>query len=409
MAKKKEKPAAEAAVVLDDAAERREDFAAAVALLKKKHGDDSFQVDHEIVNRIDPKYRAETGLISLDYVTCGGLVRGAGAVQLHAPESIGKSTIALLTTAHFQNVHHDAVHWSCSELFNKKFAYLAGCKFGSPASPLPPNTLPICLTENVPDDERLIDVMQDTVKTGAFGLEVVDSIAALRPKEEAKQHSDRLVHAGRQPSMVNRMIAKMRDALHTAPRTCILLINQVRDTQDIPKRNPYKRKDDNPQPDVPDTHYPAGRFLRHWLLAAISLSLEHHIVVERGGDIVIVGKRILLEAEKLKLLGGNGWKAYLEFYTHDCPEHGFKAGEVNHAKALREVCETLGIIKPAPGARYEYGKKSWHGALNTEQALRDPELAERLREDCRAMWREMAVIPDEADLPEGAVAAPEAE
>jgi RecA/RadA recombinase len=399
MARKREARTEAPEVPRDDAEARRRALAGAIEGLKKKYGSDALQVDTEIVNRVDPAYRAETGLVPLDYVLCGGLVRGAGAVQLHAMENVGKSSIALIVTAFFQCTHRDAVHWTCSEVFNKRLAHLVGCRFGTASHPLPDDIPPITLTESVPDDERLIDISGDAIRSGAFGLEVVDSIAALRPRDEARMRTDRMVHAMRQPSMVNRLIAKVRDGLKSAPRTCVLFINQVRDTQERPLMP--RPRGDMPHIDEPDTHYPAGRFLRHILLGAVRLTLEHHIVVERNDSPVIVGKRIRLQAEKLKLLGANGWEACVDFYTHDCPELGFRAGEVDHARGLHEVAEALGIVRAEGGGWYRYRRKKWHGAAAMQAALRaDADLYSELHDACRAQWAAMATIPQDGEAPD---------
>ena len=189
-----------------------------------------------------------------------------------------------------------------------------------------------------------------------------------------------------QASMVTRYTRKVQRAMWTAPKTGVLLLNQVR------AGKPKNMWDKNPDP-VPV----GGEKLLHNLLANIMLKHAGDITEKRGQDTIKVGRRIRLIGKKGKMTGPNGLEAEVDLYTQDCPERGFRAGELDHAKMIIEACLRRGLITQE-GAWYTFLGERLHGSVNLERKVReDGDFREEAMKLLRGEWSNLPSMVSSED------------
>ena len=120
-----------------------------------------------------------TGSLGLDLALgVGGLPRGR-IIEIYGPESSGKTTLALQVIAEAQRRRHRAFI-DAEHALDPEYARKLGVKSTD-------------LLVSQPDNgEQALDIAEKLVRTGAIDFIVVDSVAALVPKEEIEgQMGDR--------------------------------------------------------------------------------------------------------------------------------------------------------------------------------------------------------------------------
>lgn len=157
--------------------------------------------------------RIATGILTLDRILGGGIAR-ARFTEFYGNYSAGKTYSALKTIASAQRIGLRCAFADAEHSFDPEWARKLGVNLEE-------------LTLYVPDDgEELIDVVESILRSGDFGLVVVDSIAALIPKKEIEESASK-----EQMGLFGKMTSKMMRRLNTANKhqTAVILINQVRD------------------------------------------------------------------------------------------------------------------------------------------------------------------------------------
>lgn len=155
-----------------------------------------------------------TGSISLDYILGGGLVRGR-LVEIFGPEQGGKTSLALMIINNFLKVYPEQILYNDAE-FSLDPKLILG--FGAD----PKRITVIKELEGTKSLEAFITLL----KSGAYGMGVVDSVAALVPKEEmsASLEDDTI---GRHAIMMQRATNKLVGLISRASILGIY-INQIR-------------------------------------------------------------------------------------------------------------------------------------------------------------------------------------
>lgn len=155
-----------------------------------------------------------TGSISLDYILGGGLVRGR-LVEIFGPEQGGKTSLALMIINNFLKEYSERVLYNDAE-FSLDPKLISG--FGAD----PKRITVIKELEGTKSLEAFITLL----KSGAYGMGVVDSVAALVPKEEmsASLEDDTI---GRHAIMMQRATNKLIGLISRASILGIY-INQIR-------------------------------------------------------------------------------------------------------------------------------------------------------------------------------------
>ncbi|MEK9185232.1 MAG: ATPase domain-containing protein, partial [Patescibacteria group bacterium] len=138
--------------------------------IKNKFGDDSIMMlgekPHVDVNSIP------TGSIGLDAALgVGGVPRGR-IIEIFGPESSGKTTLALHIVAEAQKMGGICAFIDAEHAMDPEYSERLGVKIGE-------------LLISQPDNgEQALEIVDSLVRSGKIDVVVIDSVAALTPKDE---------------------------------------------------------------------------------------------------------------------------------------------------------------------------------------------------------------------------------
>ena len=156
-----------------------------------------------------------TGSLSLDIALgIGGVPRGR-IVEVYGPESSGKTTIALHVIAEAQKAGGTAAFIDVEHALDPVYAANLGIDIDS-------------LLVSQPDTgEQALEIAEALVRSQAIDVVVVDSVAALVPKNEIEGEMGDS-HVGLQARLMSQALRKLAGAI--AKSNCVaIFINQLRD------------------------------------------------------------------------------------------------------------------------------------------------------------------------------------
>ena len=156
-----------------------------------------------------------TGSIGLDFALgVGGLPRGR-VTEIYGPESSGKTTLAIHVIAEAQKQGGICAIIDAEHAFDRFYAEKLGVDV---------NNLWIAQPDN---GEQALDIAEQLIRSSAIDILVVDSVAALTPKNEIEgDMGDRNV--GLQARLMSQAMRKLTGAIARTNTTCIF-INQLRE------------------------------------------------------------------------------------------------------------------------------------------------------------------------------------
>ena len=182
--------------------------------LQKKYGKGS--VTYLGDNNITPMERISTGSLALDEITGGGYPVGR-MIELFGQESCGKSTTCYHAMAEAQRKYPDKfVALIDSEMSNdNSYASALGVKVEE-------------LVVSQPDSgQDAFAIIQGLIETGMCSLIVVDSVAALVPREETEEDDYGKSMVGVQARMMSKSLRKL-SPIAARYGTTIIFTNQQR-------------------------------------------------------------------------------------------------------------------------------------------------------------------------------------
>jgi len=210
--KKKDLEAVTSVPVTAPAEEKQKIIDAALSMIDKKFGDGS-------VMRLGSKKKIKieaipTGALSLDAALgIGGVPRGR-VVEIYGPEASGKTTLALSVLAEAQKAGGKVAFIDAEHALDPVYAKKIGVNIND-------------LYISQPDfGEQALDILETLVRSGAFDLIIVDSVAALVPKAEVEGNMGD-VHMGLQARMMSQALRKITPLTSKADTT-VIFINQIR-------------------------------------------------------------------------------------------------------------------------------------------------------------------------------------
>lgn len=156
-----------------------------------------------------------TGCATLDNALgIGGLPRGR-IIEIYGPESSGKTTVALHVIAEAQKRGGTAGFIDAEHALDPVYASKLGVDV--------PN-----LYVSQPDTgEQALDITESLVRSGAFDIVVIDSVAALTPKAEIEGDMGESF-IGLQARLMSQALRKLTGIINKA-NTCVIFINQLRE------------------------------------------------------------------------------------------------------------------------------------------------------------------------------------
>ena len=168
-------------------------------------GDQSAVRDIEVVS---------TGSLGLDLALgVGGLPRGR-VVEIYGPESSGKTTLTLEVIAQMQRNGGTAAFIDAEHALDPQYAEKIGVDVDD-------------LLVSQPDTgEQALEITDMIVRSGAVGVVVIDSVAALTPKAELEGEMGD-THVGLQARLMSQALRKLTANIKRS-NTLVIFINQIR-------------------------------------------------------------------------------------------------------------------------------------------------------------------------------------
>jgi recombination protein RecA len=184
----------------------------AIDAIKTKFGDDSIMMLGE-----RPKVGVDavpSGSIGLDIALgVGGLPRGR-IVEIFGPESSGKTTLALHVIAEAQKKGGVCAIVDAEHAMDPEYAKKLGV-----------NTDELLISQ--PDTgEQALEIVESLVRSGKVDIVVVDSVAALTPRDEIEGEMGQ-AQMGKQARLMSQGLRKLT-AIVAKTKTIVIFINQIR-------------------------------------------------------------------------------------------------------------------------------------------------------------------------------------
>ena len=165
-----------------------------------------------------------TGSLSLDLALgCGGYPKGR-IIEVYGPESSGKTTIALHVIAEVQKQGGEAAFIDAEHALDPVYAKKLGVDINN-------------LLVSQPDcGEQALEIAETLVNSGAIDIIVIDSVAALVPRQEIEGDMG-ASHVGVQARLMSQAMRKLSGAI--AKSNCIVIFtNQLREKVGVMYGNP---------------------------------------------------------------------------------------------------------------------------------------------------------------------------
>lgn len=163
---------------------------------------------------IEPIDAINTGSLGLDLALgIGGIPKGR-IIEIYGPESSGKTTLTLHLIAQCQKAGGVCAFVDAEHALDPNYAKNLGVDIDD-------------LYISQPDfGEQALDVVETLARSGAVDLIVVDSVAALTPKNEIDgDMGDQ--HVGLQARLMSQALRKLTSVVHKMGST-VIFINQIR-------------------------------------------------------------------------------------------------------------------------------------------------------------------------------------
>ena len=165
-----------------------------------------------------------TGSLSLDFALgVGGIPKGR-ITEIYGPESSGKTTIALHVIAEVQKQGGEAAFIDAEHALDPVYAKHIGVDISN-------------LLVSQPDcGEQALEIAETLVNSGAIDIIVIDSVAALVPRQEIEGDMGQS-HVGVQARLMSQAMRKLSGSI--AKSNCIVIFtNQLREKVGVMYGNP---------------------------------------------------------------------------------------------------------------------------------------------------------------------------
>ncbi len=321
----------------DPKAVKLEALNAALGKIEKDYGKGAImRLGDDCVDDVDV---IPSGSIGLDYALgVGGYPRGR-IIEIFGPESSGKTTLAIHAIAEAQKAGGIAAIIDAEHAFDRFYAQSLGVDV---------NNLFISQPDN---GEQALEIAEQLIRSSAIDILVVDSVAALTPKNEIEgEMGDRNV--GLQARLMSQAMRKLTGIISRTNTTCIF-INQLRDKIGVMFG--------------PSETTTGGNALKFY--ASVRLDIRSRSTIKNGED--IIGRRAVVKVVKNKVAPP----------FRRC-EFDIMFGEgISHAGEIIDLGVDYDIIKKS-GSWFSYaGDKLAQGRDAAKRVIADnPELADEIAE-----------------------------
>ncbi len=210
-----------------------------------------------------------TGSLGLDAALgVGGLPRGR-IVEIYGPESSGKTTLTLHVIAEAQKLGGICAFIDAEHAMDPEYARKLGVNI---------NELLISQPDN---GEQALEITESLVRSGKIDVLVIDSVAALTPKDEIEGDMG-AQHMGKQARLMSQALRKLTAIAHKS-KTVIIFINQIRMQIGVMFGNPETT--------------PGGKALKFY--SSVRIDIRKIAQIKKGED--VVGARTKVKIVKNKV------------------------------------------------------------------------------------------------------------
>ncbi|MCX7885632.1 MAG: recombinase RecA [Verrucomicrobiae bacterium] len=316
---------------------RDKNLQAAVAAIQKQYGEGAIMRLGAEQSRVQVPV-ISTGALSLDLALgVGGLPRGRIS-ELFGPESGGKTTVCLSVIANAQREGGLAAMIDVEHALDPAYARRIGVNLDD-------------LLVSQPDSgEEALTVAETLIRSNAVDVLVVDSVAALVPRQELEgQMGDAAV--GAQARLMSQALRKLTAAIHRA-KTCCIFTNQIREKIGVMFGNPETT--------------PGGRALKFY--ASVRVDLRRvNVIKDSTGK--IIGSHVRAKVVKNKVAPPF---AEAEFdILYDCG--------ISKEGSVIDVATDLGVLEKKGAWLSFEGQQLGQGREATREYLRThPDVLDRI-------------------------------
>ena len=317
---------------------------AAIAKLEKdfgkgevmKLGDPAAQVHVETV---------PTGSLSLDLALGVGGVPKGRIIEIYGPESSGKTTVALHMIAEVQKRGGIAGFIDAEHALDPVYAKNIGVDIDE-------------LYISQPDSgDQALEITETMVRSGAIDIIVVDSVAALVPKQEIEGDMGD-THVGLQARLMSQALRKLTPVISKS-NCVVIFINQLREKVGVMFGNPETTT--------------GGRALKFY--SSVRMDVRRTETLKQGGE--MVGNHVRVKIVKNKIA-----PPFKE------AEFDIMFGKgISREGDILDLATKIDLVNKS-GAWYAYnGEKIGQGRENAKSYLTaHPEIMEEIEEKVRAHY-----------------------
>ena len=295
-----------------------------------------------------------TGSLSLDLALgVGGIPKGR-ITEIYGPESSGKTTVALHVVAEVQKAGGEAAFIDAEHALDPVYAKHLGVDTNN-------------LLISQPDcGEQALEIAEALVNSGAIDIIVIDSVAALVPKQEIDGEMG-ASHVGVQARLMSQAMRKLSGAI--AKSNCIVIfINQLREKVGVMYGNPEVTT--------------GGKALKYY--ASVRIDIRKTESLKNGAD--VYGNRVKCKVVKNKVAPPFKVAEFEIIYGKGIS----KAGEI------LELATNLDIIKKSGSFFYYNGEKLAQGKDAARLALeKNKALADEIEAKIKEQAQNVDLVPEE--------------
>lgn len=332
----------------DEKNEKKAAIDDAVSAIKSRFGDESIMTLGE-----RPKVDVDaisTGSIGLDWALgIGGIPRGR-VVEIYGPESSGKTTLALHVIAEAQKTGGVCAFIDAEHAMDPEYSRKLGVK-----------TKELLISQ--PDTgEQSLEITESLVRSGKIDVVVIDSVAALTPKDEIEGDMG-AHHVGKQARLMSQALRKLT-AITARSKTVVIFINQIRMKIGVMFGNPETT--------------PGGKALKFY--TSVRIDIRRIAQIKKGDE--VVGSRTRAKVVKNKVAAPFRQTEFDIIYGEGISKEG----------EMLALGEKFNLIKKA-GAYYKYeGETLGQGYDNSRTFLKEnKDVAKKLLKEIREEFKNQQV------------------
>ena len=253
-AKKPAKKATKVVKEKEDVAASGPDISETLRSIKTKFGDDAIMTLSE-GQKVDID-AVSTGSIGLDdALGIGGFPRGR-IIEIFGPESSGKTTLSLHAVAEAQKANGVCAFIDAEHAMDPEYAKNIGVKLDE------------LLVSQPGSGEQALEIVESLVRSGKIDVIVVDSVAALTPKDEIEGEMG-AHHVGKQARLMSQALRKLT-GITAKSKTVVIFINQIRMQVGVMFGNPETT--------------PGGKALKFY--TSVRLDIRRIAQIKKGDEVV---------------------------------------------------------------------------------------------------------------------------